>query len=206
MNNLKTIIFYSLFGICVTASAQNVINADSSSAQATIRRDEKGFASCGIRVVSQVVMPKEAEVYDFSLNLDGASVMGLLKAGKYMVPGNARQGWNIEKRKTVLPGPKDFWFSERASDIPLKPVKLAKGEDAGFSLGLAEFKPTADVVMAILNGQVVQFALRYPNDKMDRIISFKVDMPKADAETFLDCLSGLQRRIESDLNAAEKRN
>jgi len=188
-----------MFCIGSASHAQNVINADNGSAQATVRRDDAGFQSCGVRAIVQVLQPKYIETYDFSLNLDGAIIKGLLKVGQYQVPGNARQGWEFGKRKTVMPAPKGFWFAEATSDLPLKPEKSVKAEDAGFALGIADFGQTSDTVMAIVEGKPVQFSLRYPDDKFDRIISFKVEMKDEDKQTFFNCMAGLQRRIERTL-------
>lgn len=204
---IKASVFSALLGLAASAAAQHVINADSSKLQATIRRDDAGFSDCGIRGVVQVVMPKESEVYDFSLNLTADSVLGLIKAGKYLVPGNSRNGWDIEKRKLMPSAPVAYWFAQQAADLRLKPFKYAKAEDAGFTLGLAEFSPTAEVISAMLAGEKVQFALRYPGDKVDRVISFSPVLDKADAETFLACSAGIERRMRrafDDLDQKKK--
>lgn len=192
----------ALLTVSASSLGQNVINADSSAAQAIIRRDDAGFVDCGVRVVVQVVLPHEAEIFDFSLNLTAqGSPLGLLKAGKYTVPGSIATGWNLAKRKPTQFPPSSYWFAEQSADRPLKPFKYAKGEDAGFMLGLAEFEPTAETIFSIVQGERVQFALRYPGDKMDRIISFKAEMDKTDVATFFDCLGGMQRRIKRSLEA-----
>lgn len=192
-----------LMTIATSTSAQNVINADNAAVQPTVRRDDKGFASCGVRVIAQVILPKEMETFDFSLNLDSAAFLGLLKAGKYFIPGNARIGWDIEKRVTVAPGPSTFWFAEQSADVPLTPLKVAKSDSAGFALGVAEFDRTASTIIAIINGKVVQFAVRYPSENLDRVISFKSDMAQADKDTFFACWDGMRRRLEREVESAK---
>lgn len=195
----------ALLTVSAASVGQNVINADSSAAQATIRRDDAGFVDCGVRVVVQVVLPNEAEIFDFSLNLTIQSTpLGLLKAGKYTAPGRTATGWNMGKRKPTQFPPSSYWFAKQSADLPLKPFKYVEGESPGFMLGLAEFEPTAETIFAIVQGERVQFALRYPGDKLDRIISFKAEMDGTDVATFFDCLGGMQRRIKRSLEAEQE--
>lgn len=191
----------ALATVCSPAFSQIVVNASMATGQPTISRDDKGFAACGIRVVAQVAHPKYLEVYDFSINLNGAMVFGLLKAGKYTVAGDAQKGWDIEKRVVPKFGPKSFWFASQSQDKQLKPSKYMSADDKGFTLGVSDFSDTADILYPLMEGHPVQFALRYPADKMDRIIMIKAEMDQDDKNAFSDCMTGLERRLTRSLEA-----
>jgi hypothetical protein len=203
MTLIKLAVILLLTSLAGSSVAQNVINADSAAVQTTIRRDDVGFVSCGFRVIAQIIHAKESEVYDFSVNLDAKSVMGFLKAGRYNVPGDSSHGWDINKRKTVMPAPENFWIAPQAGDIVAKPVQLLKSDDAGFVLEIAEFGPTTEVISAMIDGKPIQFALRYPKEKMDRIVSFKTQIKEEDKATFFDCFNGIERRLKKEI---ENRN
>jgi hypothetical protein len=184
-----------------SSQAQNITNADEATAQATVRRDEEGFASCGVRAIVQVIQPKEIEAFDFSLTVDAVTLRGLLKAGKYSIPWTGKAGWAFEKKRTVLPAPVDFWIADQAADLPAKKIQSMKSDNEGFLLELAEFLPTQNALAAIAEGRRVQFAVRYPSERFDRVISFKVAMKEEDINAMTDCYNGMQRRMQRLIDA-----
>lgn len=193
-----------LFCIAAGGQAQNVIAADAATAQPTIRRDDAGFSACGVRVVAALFSPKDAEIYDFSVNIDAAVFMGTMKAGKYSAPRDKKGGWDFDKRRVTLPDPVQFWIAEQSADLPLQASRFGKSANAGFSLGLAEFEKTVPVVLAVAAGKPMQFAVRYPADRVDRVIRMNAQMAQADVDALSDCLDGLERRLVREADTHKK--
>lgn len=182
---------------------QNVIAADNATGQPTVRRDSEGFSSCGVRVVVALLNAKHIEMYDFSVNVDASIYRGTMKGGKYTIARGPNSALNIEKRKVVLPDPVQFWIVEQSADIPLRPERLGKSDTPGFALGVSDFSQSATMVYALAVGKPIQFAMRYPADRMDRVVSIKVEMQKSDVDAVFDCMDGLSRRIQREVEKDE---
>lgn len=153
-------------------------------------------------MVVQVQQQRYAEVYDFSINLNAEMYRGLLKAGRYTVPGSEAKGWDILKKKVAVPGPLYYWFAAQTEGVPLKPEKYSPGHDDGFILSVADFSKTAELIYAINAGERMQFALKYKGDKLDRVVAFKPDLAADDRQAIKACLLGMSERIEAELQEA----
>jgi hypothetical protein len=181
------------------ASAQTLINADTSTIQPLINRDAEGFQSCGVRVVTGSLKQfTDSELYDFSLGIwkDGTV---LFKAGSYFLPPNGKGGWDIKKLKLKTPGPTSFWAAKRDDSTAARPTTYVKSEDPGFSLGMPEAKPGMEVVYAIAHGEPIQVALRYGAGNRERIIAFQEGLQENDMRAFSACMTGLIKRMETSL-------
>lgn len=183
--------------IMISASAQTVLNADSTSIQPVISRDVKGFDSCGVRVVTgSLSQAANSEIYDFSLTA-WENAMVLFKAGSYVVPFNTKTGWDIKTMKPRLPGPDAFWIAKRDDAVATAPPKFMKTESPGFSMGMPESNAGISMLWAVAYGKPMQVSLRYGSKGLDRIVAFEAHMDPRDLEAFQACTAGLLKRMET---------
>lgn len=183
-----------------SAQAQTIINADAATAQPIVKRDDAGFSWCGVRVVASVVNQKDTEIYDFSVTADAKNVLGLLKAGKYVIPTGTT---DIGRRKTVLPGPVSFWLAGRHEERPLVAQKVSASTDAGFALGISDIVPTAQVLTSIAHGEPTQIALSYKGQHHEQVLAFRANMSDDDRDALMACLNGQLARFQREVDAAE---
>lgn len=190
----------------VPGAAQIVVNADMTSLQPTVMRDERGFKSCGVRVVSVVgASGNESEAYDFSVNIYPDSVTGMIKAGKYtrLAINKAKQQGAL---KAVLPPPISFWVARADQAKPVTPKLIVPAESLGFILGGTEFGPTLEAMVDIANGARMQFVTHYRAEKIERVISFSSKMAPEDLNAFNACLAGMHSRLAEVINASGDEN
>lgn len=188
----------------IPVSAQIVVNADMTSLQPTVMRDERGFKSCGVRVVSVVgASGNTSEAYDFSVNIYPDSVTGMIKAGKYtrLAITSAKQQGPL---KAVLPPAISFWVARADQPKPVTPSLIIPGESPGFILGGTEFGPTLEAMMDIANGARMQFAARYRGEKAEGVVSFSSKMSPEDLSALNSCIAGVHSRLTEVMEAFEK--
>jgi hypothetical protein len=103
-------------------------------------------------------------------------------------------------RTPVRPGPTAFWIAspERGTRVALD--KLMP-DNPGFIAGPTELLPSLETVVNIATGKQIQFALRYKNEKADRIVSFAKTMSDADLRALLACTEGIDERMMKALDA-----
>jgi hypothetical protein len=189
--------------LAIGAQAQTVVNADDAAFQPTLNRDEKGYSSCGVRVIAIVhgVKNEDTEVYDFSVNVYADNLVALMKAGKYLAPSDVKRGYNIEKRKIAMPVPTAFWIASRDQDGIAKMVKISPSEDKGFILGGSDFGQALEVIYATASAKPIQFSLEYPNNKFKRIVAFKAAENAENRAAVFACMDGFKARLQKEVDA-----
>jgi hypothetical protein len=177
------------------ASAQTVVNADNVGLQPLISRDAGGFKSCGVRVAAMVASGSKVESYDFSVNVQIEPLGSLLKAGKHSVtlrPGQTPSFTSIVAR----PAPVGFWIATADQPVPLTMTHAMPSDTPGFVMGVGDFTEGAKVLLRAVNGEQMQFVVRYKNDPaVERIVSFAQTMGEPDISTMNSCLQGLMVRM-----------
>jgi hypothetical protein len=201
---LKTFFVGLVLAAIAPAKAQTVVNASFATAQPTISRDASGFERCGVRVVASVVGDRSAEGYDFSVNIDAKSAKGFVKGGKYLIPAGGASGWDIEKRKVVMPQPVSLWIAGRDQGVGVRPEKLTSSEDKGFVLGIGDLLETSKVLASLVRGEPVQVALRYPSQRIEQIVAFRAQISQDDQAAVQACLDGLMTRWSKEVATAAK--
>lgn len=177
-----------------TAHAQTVTNADQVDFQPTILRDELGFKACGIRVVAIVSLPKNSfEAYDFSMTIWKNKVTGILKGGKHVVLAGG-----LSKNTIVQPGPTGIWVAKSSSGTVVRGRLMQAGDAPGFTLGAADAEDVATMLFATSNGESIQFSMKYPGDRYEKIIAIQKPLSAPDRKTFSDCFSGLTAAMKED--------
>jgi len=201
---MKKLIGVALALAAVNATAGVVYNAKHAESQVTLNRNETGITACGIRVIAIAEIGDQTRWYDFSGSIYRDGLFGLWKAGSYSHP-TADLLKNVPSPKTTLrlPAPVGFWLSEAGNNIPVSMEKTAPAEDKGFVIGGADFSRTATSIMAVANGDVTQFVVKYKNERSETIISFKAPLKDTDHSTFVECLRGLQGGIKADDSAEQ---
>ncbi|WP_225200609.1 hypothetical protein [Herbaspirillum sp. alder98] len=172
------------------------MQADSSSYQAQISRDESGFNACGIRAVSIVGDPKTNTVYDFSLNVRLPG-FGLVKVGKSTIKTSDMLAKN-GKQKISLPAPIRFWISKSDSGKAATPTKYVPAETAGFVLGGMDFVESAEIIYAMAYGEQVQFSVSYKGDNLQSIVGISSQLSDIDKKSLNACFKGLADRIQAE--------
>ena len=185
------------------ANAQPVVQAAHAQLQPQIGRDAKGYSLCGMRAVVLDVMPSSVEAYDFSINLRAGMFDGLLKAGKSTIskPDFLK---GKQSQKTVVPGPVNFWIAKETEGKALTPTKIIPADTAGFVLGAGDFVQSWETVLAMLQGDRMQFAVRYKDQGYDTVISFSGALKEEESKPLLACLDGMAERLQRELPAKSK--
>ena len=167
------------------ASAQMIIQADSAALQAQIQRDDSGFSSCGVRAIVVVANSDFADAYDFSVV--ARDFAGTLKAGKTRTTmANLSKG--KFSQNAVTPPPIKFWIAKEIEGKAITPKKIFPSETKGFILQIADVVQTFEGIYAIINGERMQFTLRYANQPSDAVISFSATLPEQEIKPLTACL------------------
>jgi hypothetical protein len=184
--------------ITAPSLAQMVIQADSANLQPQILRDDVGYKSCGVRAV--VVAQGERnfiDAYDFSMNIRDKLRVGLLKAGKTRVTKS-----QILSGKTstdaITPAPVKFWITKESEGKAVMPQKIIPADTKGYILEGADLVQTMEVIMATINGERMQFAVRYKNEPLDVVVSFAATMPDHEKKPLMACFNGIIERMTAD--------
>lgn len=205
MKRVIAIFFGALLSF--SANAQVVVRAENAVFQPTIKRDESGYISCGVRsiVAAPGVEKGKSDFYEFSVNVYVDDLLALIKAGKYSVPYGSKTSLNFKNRVTTLPNPVSFWVAARGQSGRASANKIIKSDTNGFILGSADFRESAEVMYSIASSMPMQFALKYPNQEVEKIVSFKSEKNNEDRDEFMACMKGLRERLQRQLEADEKR-
>lgn len=195
---MKTFISFILAAaVSVPATAQVVVQAASAHLQPQIGRDSKGYNVCGIRAVVLDEKPSSVEAYDFSVNIRAELFGGLIKAGKSTIPKKDFLNGKMTS-KVVIPGPVSFWISKESDGNALIPPKFIPGETPGFILGGGELTAAWRLVLAIMHGERIQFAVRYKNQGFDTVMSFSGKLKDEELMPLSACLDGLLARLQAE--------
>lgn len=199
MNNKTTKlgILVLLLALGVPAAAQMVVKAEMVMLQPQIGRDDRGFNVCGVRAVVMDSLGSQVEAYDFSMTVRSRIFAGLLKAGKTRI-SRADMVARTQNRKVVTPSPVKFWIATESDEKTVAPQKILQSEDAGFILETADLMLTYQTIMNIAHGQRMQFAVRYKDQKYDRVISFAERMPDEELSALLTCMKSIANRMSDE--------
>lgn len=182
-----------------SAHAQIVIQADLAMVQPTVSRDAGGFSACGVRVVTTIIAGTTATLHDFSVNAYGKG-FGLIKAGAYKNELPVHAG---KEAKLVLPAPVGFWIAATEQPIATRPSKIYPADSQGFILGNLTFDEAFNRVFDIAHGKKIQVAIVDKSDKVDRAISFSVEMKPDDLAALKGCANGMLDRMSAEFERAK---
>jgi hypothetical protein len=193
---IKKLLTAFIFSIaCSAAFAQTVTEAATASLQAQIGRDDTGFNNCGVRAVVMDGDAKLVEAYDFSIHIRSSMSYGLLKAGK--MSGSMSKIKGPEDLKMVLPAPIMFWVAEEKSPESLRMLKIIPADTKGFILGSGDLLKSYQAIIAIATGQRMQFATRYANQSVERVMAFSAKLSDQEREALSACLDNVIARMRS---------
>ncbi|WP_426176107.1 hypothetical protein [Massilia sp. TWR1-2-2] len=201
LKRFRLVIGVALLVACQPLLAQAVVEAQQVQLQAQIRRDSKGFSSCGVRVVALTSAADTMDAYDFSIMI-GTDAYGTLKAGKYRAKLTPVGGKADFARDAVSPGPLSFCIAKELEGKPLLPIKVMPAETPGFILALGDGLQTLEKIVAISLGERLQFALRYKNQPGDKIVAFKGFLTNEERAPIFACIEGLMVRWRQDLGGS----
>lgn len=179
--------------------AQTVIQASSALLQTRINRDAEGFSDCGIRAVVIDLKPQTAEAYDFTINLRLGLQVGMVKAGK-AVSTRANLLKGKQNTNAIKPGPLDFWIAPESEGKAMRPLKVIPADTDGYILQGVELTMAWHTILAIVDGERMQFALRYKNQDIETVMSFSSKLKDEDRKPLMACLSGLVERMKAGIN------
>lgn len=179
------------------ADAQVVVQAIHTALQPQIGRDADGFKVCGIRAVILDKKPMVVDAYDFSINIRADMFAGLIKAGKSTtLLTDFNRG--TSSSKVVLPAPTSVWIVGELDGKPLLPTKIIPAETPGFILAGADLVQTWKVILAMMQGERMQFAVRYKDQDVDTVVSFSGSLKDEELKPLFACLEGLQARMQNE--------
>lgn len=179
--------------------AQSVMKADLVKATPAISRDDGGINSCGINfMLGAMTSDDKATVFDFSLNVysDG---YGLVKAGTQSMQHTKSKGWNFDSKNARMPGPTLVWFAKRDDSVFLRPAKYVNAENKGYVIAPVGFVEASQILFATVDADPLQVSIQYDADRVHRVMGFRAEMSKDDQEAVLACITGLTKRMRSEL-------
>lgn len=188
----------ALFGT-ESAYSQAVIAADNASLQPLIVRGDAGFSSCGVRGVVLVKLVKKYYLYDFSVSVDASSFHGFMKAGKSVLTAEQIAKLDINN-KVHKERPKYFWIAEETSGDGLRPLKVMSAENEGFILQLADVAKSTEAMFSIATGKRMNFAVRYPSERLDYVVSFEAELSEREKQLLFACMDGIVASVKSNRN------
>ncbi len=184
---------------CQASYGQALVQAEAAVLQPQILRDGNGFVSCGLRAMASIAKRGWVEAHDFSVLVDGQALIGLFKAGKKKTSlANALKG--NYTNDTVMPAPIKFWVAKETDGKALIPDKVMKSDTPGYIMGPLDFSKSFDVIMGMMAGERMQFAIRYKDEPLDTVISFAAALPESEAAALDACLAGLVGRLQQELD------
>lgn len=197
--------FFALTLCCalhMPVHAQPVVQATTAQLQPQISRDTEGYTACGIRAIVLDMKPNVVEAYDFSLYLRAGIPAGTIKAGKHQTPSAKFSKGQVDQ-KVVMPGPENFWIAKELEGKALIPFKVFAGDTPGYILGLANLAGTHAAIASMMDGERMQFAVRYKNQPYDTVVSFASELPSSELKPLAACMDGLVARMKSDATKPE---
>jgi hypothetical protein len=174
--------------------SQVVVQAQIVTLQPQIGRDDTGFVSCGVRAIVMDSKIEFVEMHDFSLIVRADLFFGMLKSGKRRI-SKAEMLKGKFPTKAVMPAPVKFWISKENEGKPISPLKIMQSYDPGYILESADLVGTFAGIVAIIQGERMQFATRYKNESFDTVISFSAKMPEEEFVPLVTCLKGVTDRL-----------
>jgi hypothetical protein len=186
-----------LAALSAPAFGQMVVQADAATLQPQIGRDDKGFSVCGVRAIVMDSIGNQVEAHDFSVTVRAEMFLGLLKAGKSRF-SKAEMAAGKMANKTVLPAPTKFWIALESEAKAVTPLKIVPAETPGFVLEVADIVPTYQVIFGMIHGERVQFATRYKNEKLDRVLTFSAKVPEHELKPLMTCLQAFIDRMREE--------
>lgn len=197
---MRRIIFLLVTVLSCNAMAGVMIQADMATLQPVIDRDENGFQACGVRGLVLTVSPDTTDIYDFSLMIRHDMFYGTLKAGKMQASTKAMQSGSIS-RETVLPAPVNFWIAEESKGKAVSPIKTVPAETRGYILEVADFTVTFEAILGMVNGERMQFSLRYKDEPAEQVIGFSGTMQEVEKVPLMRCLTEVTQRMQKELES-----
>lgn len=192
--------------LCISATvvrAQMVIQAEKTSLQPQIGRDDSGFSSCGVRTMVIVISGDTIDSYDFSLIIRADAAAGLLKAGKER--GSMQRALKGDfKTEVVVPAPIRFWVAKESEGKAVMPQKIIPAENRGYILAIADLVETVRGIISIIEGERMQFSVRYASQPVDVVVSFAGKMPDIERIPLMACLQGLGDRFSKSVDEKSK--
>lgn len=177
--------------------AQTVVQANSAKLQPQIGRDEKGYSICGIHAVVLDVQGKHVDIYDFSINIHANMYVALIKAGKMQTSTKEMLAGRVPS-DAIQPAPTNFWITKEVESEALRLQKIIPGDTPGYILAGAELVKAYDILLGMANGERMQFATRYRNQRLDTVISFGTALLEAEVKPLMTCLTGLTERLKNE--------
>ena len=196
---MKKIIGLFLLVLGAPSFAQSVVKADLVNATPAISRDDGGINSCGINfMLGAMAGDDKATVFDFSLNVysDG---YGLVKAGSQTMRHSKSKGWDFDSKSARMPGPKLVWLAKRDDTVSVRPEKYLNAENKGYVIAPVGFVEASQLLFSTVDADPLQVSIQYEMDRIHRVMGFKADMSKDDQEAVLACITGLTKRMRSEL-------
>lgn len=196
---MKKIIALFLFLLGAPSFAQSVFKADLVNATPAISRDDGGINSCGINfMLGAMTGDDKATLFDFSLNIysDG---YGLIKAGSQAMQHSRSKGWNFDNKSARSPGPNLVWLAKRDDTVAVRPAKYLNAENKGYVIAPVGFAEAAQLLLSTVEADPIQVSIQYEMDRIHRVMGFKAEMSKDDQEAVLACITGLSKRMRSEL-------
>lgn len=181
------------------ALSQTLTSASTTNLQAQIGRDAEGFSSCGIRVNAVTSDGDKLNAYDFSLVVYRGRFQGVVKAGKYISSAKEALAGRFPK-SAALPAAKLFWIAQETDSKPFMPIKYIPAEDKGFILGIGDLVDAWKAILAISNGEKMQFSLRYPTERYDHVVGFSSQLPTNELTSLTACLDSLYAKLEENIS------
>jgi hypothetical protein len=195
MKSLSLALFTALLSL--PATAQVVVQASSVVLQPQIGRDAVGYTQCGVRAVVLDVKPKIVDTYDFSIMFRLGLLAGMVKAGKYETSSS-----DFLKQKlalnAVMPAPVTFWIAKESEGKALMPTKIIPADTPGFILAGTDMLQAWSTVIAVIQGERMQFATRYKKQGNDTVVSFAGSMPEQELQPLMACMQGLAQRMRDE--------
>jgi len=185
----------TILALSSSAFSQQIIGVDAATSQAQVRRDENGFSACGVRVLALRGEGATSYFYDFSLMFYVEHGRGFSKfgAGKLASADVLKGAGGL---KTSVPPPTGFWIARVDQAKAVRPLKYLPAEDAGYTLGFIDGSQALQAIDDIASGMVMQFNIRYKNDRFDQVNQFSAPMSAADAASYHACLAGIEARLK----------
>jgi hypothetical protein len=134
------------------------------------------------------------DVYDYSVMIRSDIPFGTLKAGKSRTATAGAKKGKFATR-AVTPSPVRFWLAQEMEGKPINPTKIMPSESQGYILEIANLADTLQGILAMVNGERMQFAIRYASEPADVVVAFAATMPDVERAPLLKCIGQVSERI-----------
>jgi hypothetical protein len=204
---MKLLNLFSLAAVLVTSSvaAQGLHRADNVQVAANVVRDESGFVECAVRAgMSDDVTADVTDFYNLYIAVFPRHGRGAFAVSKTRM--NEEQMRDRKKRPTgpVTPGPTKFWIAKSTDSQPLTAIKYLESDRPGVLYGGMLMADAVSALTDIVEGKTMQFAARYPDQKDDRVLSFKGALDADDAESVMACIKAGIPALKAEVEALKR--